>query len=127
MQVAGRVVAKLVQFGGVQEVHRLQQRRPLAPWAAGIEPDVAKRGHGGFVEARLVIAEILGRKDAAILLLKLDDGARDVAAIEGVARGGETDIAPARTNYCLLVRHVLQSGGERLLPEHLARMRGAPF
>src|SRR5262249_48016396 len=101
--------------------------RTLAPWSAAIEPDIAKRGLGRFVEARMIIAEILGRQYAAILLLKFDDGARNVAAIEGVARGIEAGLPPARTNGCFLVRHVLQGSGERLLHEHLACLRRPSF
>src|SRR5262245_17733798 len=95
MQVASGVVAELAQLGGLEEVHRLQQRWPLAPGPASIELDVAERGLGRLVESRMIAREILGRQDAAILLLELYDGARDIASIERVARCRETGLASA--------------------------------
>ena len=118
-------MAELFQLGAVEQVHRLQQRRSLAPRTAGIERDVAERGRDRLVEAGAIVGEVFGGEDAAVLLLIFDDRARDVAAIERVARCGEAGFASARARRRLLVRHVLQRGAERLLHEHLADLRRA--
>ena len=123
VQVAGGVVAELAQLGRVQEVERLQQRRPLAPGAAGEQPDLAERGVDRRLDAGAIARQIVGRDEAAVLLLEADDGGGDIAAIEGVARRGEAGLAPARPRRRLLVGHVLDGGGEVLLHEDLARPR----
>src|SRR6185503_16359936 len=85
VQVAGGVVAELAQLGAIQEVERLQQRRPLAPRAAGIELDIAERGLDRLLDAGAIIRKIVGREEAAVLLLELDDRGSDVTPIEGIA------------------------------------------
>src|SRR5712671_377055 len=108
-------MAELAQLGGVQEVERLQQRWPLAPRAAGKQPDIAKRGLDRLLEARTIAVKIVGRQKAAVLLLKGDDGASDVAPIKGIARRGKAGFASAMTCGGLLVHHVLKGGCEVLL------------
>ena len=80
----------------------------------------------GLGEAGAIARQVFGREKSAVLLLELDDLLRDVALVEGLARGIEPGLAPALGRHGrFLVRHELHGGGEIRLHEDLADPRRA--
>ena len=124
VDVVGAVVAEGGEVDPVEEARHLGQRRPLAPRPAGVDLDLAEARDDRLLDRALVFGEVLHRQPAAVLLVVADHGPREVAAVEGVAGGGEAGPPPpARGGRRFLVRHVPDRGGEVGLHETFAFLR----
>ena len=113
------VVAHRRQRLQVEQAERLEQRRPLAPGAAGIDVDALDRDPLGRLHRHSEGGEVVGREQAAVLAMVLDDGRCDVAPIEGGTGGGEARGTVA-AGGALLIRHVLEGAPEIGLHEDIA-------
>ena len=104
-------MAEGLEVGAFEQGQGLQQDRPLAPGAAGEDFEIAKAAAFGRADRRVVIGQILGRQQPALVLHKGDDLFGDVAAVERVVRRLQAGLAaPAMLGDggLLLVGHVLQ-------------------
>ena len=113
------VVAHRRQRVHVEQAERLQQRRPLAPGSAGVDVDAVDRNPLGRLHRHPEGGEVVGREQAAVLAMVLDDGGGDVAPVEGRASGSEARGAVA-AGGALLVRHVLEGTRQIGLHEDVA-------
>ena len=68
VDVVGAVVAEAGEIGALEQGQGLQQHRPLAPGAAGEDFEIAKPAALGRADRRMVLGEILGRQQPALLL-----------------------------------------------------------
>ena len=96
------------EIGAFQQSQRLQQDWSLAPRAASKDFEIAKVAPLGRANRRAILGEVFGREQPALLFHEGDDFARDVAAVERVARRFEPGLAAARGSSLLLVGHILQ-------------------
>ena len=101
---------------------RLQQRRSLAPRAAGDHLVAAPRPPHHRLDGRAVFGEVVHRQIAALLLLEPHDLARDVAAVERIVRRAQSRRA-IRAGGAVLVGHVLQRARKVGLDEFVPRLR----
>ena len=108
----------------VEQAKRLEQRRTLTPGAAGIDIDALDRDPLGRLHRHPEGGEVVGREQAAVLAMVLDDGRCDVAPIEGGTGGGEARGTVA-AGGALLIRHVLEGAPEIGLHEDIADGRRA--
>ena len=127
VDVLRRIMSKRLQVVVLQDIERHRQHRPLRPRAAGVHFDAVElRFHRRF-EFNAELGEILHAHQAADFLVMLDDGCRDVALVERVARGAQCQPAPLAAVRFLDVGHVLQRAAEIGLHEHFAGQRRLAF
>ena len=87
MQVARRVVAKLLHIDGLEDIEGLQQCGALLPLRELEHVDALVVRRERLLDLDLPLREIVGRKESAILFESADEILRDVALVEPVVRG----------------------------------------
>src|SRR5258707_4347812 len=95
MDVVGRVVTHRGEVEALEQLKLLQKYRALRPWRALEDRDAAIVGAHRRFESRRKALKIGRCEEAAVGVGPGDDVARDVAAIETLARSIEATLAPA--------------------------------
>ncbi len=121
-----RLVERLrPRAGALERDERLGQHRSLAPGAARQDLEVAPAGAHDRLVARAERRQVGHRQEPAVVGVIGGDLARDVALVEGRARGLEPGGAIA-AGAPLLVRHARQHRREVALHEPVADRRRVP-
>ena len=87
VDVAGRVVPHRLEVGVLEDVERLQHRRPLRPDRELVDVDALVRGPDRLLELHLPAGQVLRGDEPALLLRAADELPGDVAAVEAVVGG----------------------------------------
>ena len=95
VDVVGGVVAHRGEVEALEQLELLQKYRALRPWPALEDRDAAIVGAHRRFDSRREAREVGGGEQAAVGVGPCDDVARDVAAIEALARRVEASLAPA--------------------------------
>ena len=125
MNVSNRVVAERVEIVAGEQGEELQQHRALTPWPAREDFRVVERGPHGRRDLRAELREIIHGEPAVVLAVVLRHGVREIALVEGVARGVQP-FDPIRV-CALFVDHELDRPREIRLDEELAFARRTPL
>ena len=123
MDVVGGVVAHRGKIEAFEQLELLQKYRALRPWPALEDRDAAIVRAGGRFESRREAREVGGGEQAAVGVGPCDDVARDVAAIEALARAVEASLASSILRRRFRIEHALEKICQRGILEHAPRQR----
>jgi hypothetical protein len=126
VHVGGGVVTERGEVVGLQQRQRLEQDGALTPRPAAQHVDTAERRTDRGLDLRAVFGEVVRRQQATVLAVVAHHGGREIAPVEGGARGGQAGGTTAAARGSLLVDHELQRAREIRLSEQLAFPRRPP-
>jgi hypothetical protein len=122
VDVGGGIVTECGQCTRVHQIENLQEHRPLAPRAAGIDVDAIPGDCRRAFDLRAIVREILVAQPAALGHVIVDESRGEIAAIKGIPRGLQTDLPALSRRSLFLVHHVLQRPAKILVLEDLAHL-----
>ena len=123
VDVVGGVVAHRGEVEAFEQLELLQEDGALRPGSALEDGHAAVVRARGRLDARGEALEVGGAEQAAVGVGPRDDFARDVAAVEALARGVEAGLAPTIFRRRFGVEHALEKICERGVLQHAARLR----
>ena len=107
MKIAVAVLAQGAKIDAFEQIQHLDQRRALAPEAAGTNFHRTEATAHGRCHLDFERVEILGRKPAAMITVVSNDGARYIAAIKSVVHGAQPASRP-RPRSALFIDQILR-------------------